>query len=310
MRFLMQFRQVNSEQEVNAFAIQIIAEGVPKHPWAVTKHMVKTRNVRLFGNLARLAILFGAAKTARMLRIRAPRLERSAVRAHAAAQSAVAGLDVDGFVDEVSLEGKSYKLHHVDVSSASAIFGSNQYGLTREVVQGKIFVDVGANKGLVSIYAAALGAKKVHAFEPIPGTMDILKQNVKANRLRNVKFYQTAVGDTKGSLAMHFDAAGDQAATSMQGHGANTLTVPLTTIDAEGLGKIGFLKIDAEGSEAAVLRGAAQTIRKSKPFIVMAAYHKPGDEQSLPALVQSIVPGYRCVLKQFPERDLFCFPPK
>ena len=51
-----------------------------------------------------------------------------------------------------------------------------------------------------------------------------------------------------------------------------------------------------EGHEAEVLKGAAATIGRCRPVIVMAAYHKPGDTQALPALVKSICPDYVCTL--------------
>jgi len=66
-----------------------------------------------------------------------------------------------------------------------------------------------------------------------------------------------------------------------------------------------FLKIDTEGYEAEILKGAAGTIKKYKPVLALSAYHKPNDKKELPELVNSIAP-YDCEL--LGGEDLICKP--
>ena len=80
----------------------------------------------------------------------------------------------------------------------------------------------------------------------------------------------------------------------------------IKTIDSFDI-PMDFLKIDTEGYEANILRGAAETIKKHKPIIAMSAYHKPEDKNELPKLLNSITP-YDCVLSFSGEEDFICRP--
>jgi hypothetical protein len=55
-----------------------------------------------------------------------------------------------------------------------------------------------------------------------------------------------------------------------------------------------------------VLLGAAQLIKKYKPVLSLAAYHKAGDRRELPRVVNSIRPGYDITFNSFAENDLYC----
>ena len=68
-----------------------------------------------------------------------------------------------------------------------------------------------------------------------------------------------------------------------------------------------FLKMDTEGYEANILKGAAETIKKYKPIIAMSAYHKPNDKKELPELLNGITP-YDCEFRQDCEENLICKP--
>ena len=52
-----------------------------------------------------------------------------------------------------------------------------------------------------------------------------------------------------------------------------------------GLPRVDFIKMDIEGSEKQALAGAAQTLKRFKPRMALAAYHKPEDPAAIPALV-------------------------
>ena len=84
-----------------------------------------------------------------------------------------------------------------------------------------------------------------------------------------------------------------------------------TSIDrfAASFSRLDFLKMDTEGYEANILRGAENTIKKFKPVITMSAYHKPQDKVELAEIVQSFYSGYHCdLVKSFDEDLLICTP--
>ena len=64
-----------------------------------------------------------------------------------------------------------------------------------------------------------------------------------------------------------------------------------------------YIKIDVEGSESEAVAGAAETIRRWKPRLCVAAYHRSADLFRLPLQILSIRPDYRVYLRHFP-----CFP--
>jgi FkbM family methyltransferase len=150
---------------------------------------------------------------------------------------------------------------------------------------GRNAVDVGANRG---IYAYWIGkrAARVDAFEPQPA----LANYIRAARLRNVRIHQTALSDHAGTarllipdddglarLASDMHDTASRAAEAQLG-ATRDLEVPLRTLDSFGLADVGFLKIDAEGHELAVLRGAREMIEGNRPvvFVESEARHAVG----------------------------------
>lgn len=143
--------------------------------------------------------------------------------------------------------------------------------IERTLRRGMIVVDVGANHGLFSLEAAHLTGREgvVHAFEPTPSTRAILESNLAANGLGRVRVFPTALGDAPGTarLRVHRELSGlntlapDDITWNRRTLRADAVVdVPITTLDAhaqaEGLDRIDFLKIDVEGFELGVIRGA------------------------------------------------------
>lgn len=78
-----------------------------------------------------------------------------------------------------------------------------------------------------------------------------------------------------------------------------TLT-PVVTVDSLDICPT-CIKMDVEGEEAAVLRGAAQTVARCKPALVVAAYHRSEDIFSLPLAVLAMRPDYRIAVRHAPH---------
>ena len=179
------------------------------------------------------------------------------------------------------------------------IIGLNQYRV-QLIKDDAVVIDAGANMGVFSIFAAVNHPHAtIYAFEPTPSTFEALRENTKG--YPNIKIFNFGLGEKEKAAAI----------VMASGSGGNYIgdggiPVQIKTIDSFGL-PADFIKMDTEGYEANILRGASGTIKKYKPIIVMSAYHKPNDRTELPALLNSITP-YDCELRHDHEEDLTCRP--
>jgi FkbM family methyltransferase len=137
--------------------------------------------------------------------------------------------------------------------------------LQRIVTSDMACIDVGANIGYFSVLLARQ-ARYVHAFEPTPALVQRIRDNAALNGLANLVVHPVAVSDRLGEVALHL-SPDDPEANSLYGDGP-TVTVSMTTLDACDLPRIGLIKIDCEGSERAVIRGAAGLISRDRPLLI------------------------------------------
>lgn len=153
---------------------------------------------------------------------------------------------------------------------------------------GDIAVDVGANVGVWTRLAAAhVGtAGRVLAVEPMPGTAAQLQLNVHQNGFAQILVRQCALSDRDGHVAMFGDSVSTGQAwqrVGRQNSGAaglspveNGESVEIDVIsrqldsvlEEEGLDAVSVLKIDVEGAELLVLRGAACLLASRKPPVI------------------------------------------
>jgi FkbM family methyltransferase len=145
--------------------------------------------------------------------------------------------------------------------------------LQNVVDPSKTSVDVGANRGVFTYYLAQLSTH-VYAYEPHPTMFWILSRSVRG---RNVTVSPAALSDVSGTDALVVPRRTDggvstQRATLRQDlhtEFAGRCEVPTRRLDDEDVGAPGFIKIDVEGFELSVLRGAEETIRTHKPVLLI-----------------------------------------
>ena len=138
---------------------------------------------------------------------------------------------------------------------------------------GMTFWDVGAHLGEYSLLAARNVGEtgRVHAFEPQPKIFEFLQSNLATNQVRNVTVHQFAVTDQTGvsELSIHADPA--QTYLTPQGCSPGTLgaiLAPATSLDDfyRSSGRApNLIKVDVEGAERLVLRGAVSLLRLPAP---------------------------------------------
>ena len=135
---------------------------------------------------------------------------------------------------------------------------SGRDAILSELTPGDIFVDVGANCGTYSLFAARrVGAEgRVVAIEPMPEMIARLRFNVRANSFTNIEIFETAVGPQDGSATLFVDEerrGHSSLADEIARDGAIRTTVPVTTLHAvvtqARIERIDALKIDIEGYE-------------------------------------------------------------
>jgi FkbM family methyltransferase len=182
-------------------------------------------------------------------------------------------------------------------------------------VEDKVVADAGANIGVFTLYALALGAKKVYAFEAVKETFDLLKRNLALNHAgRAAKAVNVALGARSGKAALKFNPNGEgcsmiknAAAEVNRGLAySGTRTVKISALDALVKGRVDFIKIDVEGYEEEVILGASGIVKKYKPVLSFSAYHRNCDRKKLPEVVRSLRKDYRITLNFFDERDFYC----
>ena len=146
--------------------------------------------------------------------------------------------------------------------------------LERILAPGGVFVDVGANTGIYTIKAARhYGARgTVVALEPFPDVFAMLYKNVCANDFHNVRLRCCCAGARTGAgtLWLNHGAPNSFSLVKRQEDALalSTLTVKLDDLLGwEGLEGLDYLKVDAEGAEAAILEGAMESIERYRPII-------------------------------------------
>lgn len=159
--------------------------------------------------------------------------------------------------------------------------------LSRLVRPGDTVLDIGANVGVVTLRAAELVGKagSVHAFEPQPGVRELLERSVALNGFSQVRVHPVALGDAPGRLELAIPDGNAGAASLVRARsGARTLEV--SVVDSSdylaglGLGKIRLAKLDVEGYEETVLRGASPYFRENPPDVVLFERNDGSDEFS------------------------------
>jgi FkbM family methyltransferase len=144
------------------------------------------------------------------------------------------------------------------------------------VSNGAVTVDIGASWGLFSYHLARKvgGSGTVYSYEPHPANRAVLAKLAKARP--NVRFRPVAVSDAPGSADMQVPVFGNRHVTAQSSiahgfdgqHGVRVekVAVPTVRLDDEvGDRHIDFIKIDVEGHEISVLRGASAILRKYLP---------------------------------------------
>ena len=181
---------------------------------------------------------------------------------------------------------------------ASSTHSSIQYfnDLTLKRFQGKPlnYLDGGAHDGDgLKILAGLTKVSQAWLFEP-----DIQNYSNMAQIVHDAKLpgYCLPLGLSDSHRFLNFSGGmGEAARIDQQGtDGITTVAID----DFLGSQKVDFIKLDVEGAEADVLRGAAGAIAKHKPVLAISCYHHPECIWALPRLIDQIEESYKIYFRQ------------
>jgi FkbM family methyltransferase len=166
---------------------------------------------------------------------------------------------------------------------------------------GDIVVDVGAHIGLYTLIAAKrVGSSgKVIAIEPDPDNCNLLKRNIELNRLTNVTILERAAFSSDSKLKLYLpgkERGFTKLSTTMANRATteNFLEIDASTLDhlmlMQGITQVNWIKIDVEGAELEVLKGATVTLSASKNIALLVEVHNVNDIDLHSAIVKFLQP--------------------
>lgn len=139
----------------------------------------------------------------------------------------------------------------------------------------RVCIDVGGHVGLWSQHLAEL-FDQVHAFEPVPLHRDCFRYNVRTD---NVTLHEAALGAWQATVKItvpgdntgHAHIRGGDWGPAGESDRTRTVVdnVELAILDHFGFENVDLIKIDVEGTELAVCQGAAETIKRCRPVMVV-----------------------------------------
>ena len=152
---------------------------------------------------------------------------------------------------------------------------NKQRAFVKQLTVGDVVFDVGAQAGFYTLLAAKLVGPSGHvvAFEPDPGNLLQLGRHIRENRLANVTVVSAAVSDSRGPRRFQRDIG-----RRLQGRLDARGDIVVETVDLDRLWgdrmvpAPRLIKIDVEGEEVAVVRGARHLLGECKPIVLVATH--------------------------------------
>lgn len=157
-------------------------------------------------------------------------------------------------------------------------FEPDELAMVKKLVKsGSVFFDVGAHIGVYSLIASRLVGSEgaVHAFEPALSTYEVLLKNISLNRVSNVVVNQIAVSEQTGEaeLFLNLETGLNSLGQTGRGNPAGTEKVESISLDEyvarHKISPVNFLKVDVEGYEGHVLRGAQRLIEQEHDLTIL-----------------------------------------
>jgi FkbM family methyltransferase len=179
------------------------------------------------------------------------------------------------------------------------------------ITEDMVIIDIGANIGYYALLESQLAPKgHVYAIEPVPENYTLLQKNIDLNACKNISTYNFAIGNVNGLLDMFvYDKCNWSSFTRIPGeHIVNVIQVPIMTLDAFIESHVNshpcFIRMDVEGFEYEILKGALTTLRAVEPLIICIEMHpRLMSEDKVEECIQLMKDNHFCVKTIFLEMD-------
>jgi FkbM family methyltransferase len=199
-----------------------------------------------------------------------------------------------------------------------AVVPINTMGITRIVgkeylqpSKGDVVVDAGAHYGFYTLHASRLVGDEgvVFSFEPHPKNYGRFLTNLSSNGIRNVVPLNKALGECDKTIRLYVSSHSERHSTSFtlnpsthySGDYLLVESARLDTVVSElGIKRVDLIKIDVEGAELSILKGAEKTIGQFRPSLTIAAYHYPRETDEICTLLKTISASYKVTITEGP----------
>jgi FkbM family methyltransferase len=152
-------------------------------------------------------------------------------------------------------------------------FEKSELFFLRDIARGGVFLDIGANKGLYSVFMAKY-ERQVHAFEPYEPVLKKFRTFVATNGVRNIVLHPVGLGDKHQLLTFEKPedsnlGMGSFAFVSNTGpHEELEIVTGDQALKDAGVTDVELVKMDIEGFEQPALRGLTETLARNRPIVV------------------------------------------
>ncbi|MBU1002516.1 MAG: FkbM family methyltransferase [Proteobacteria bacterium] len=163
---------------------------------------------------------------------------------------------------------------------------------------GDIVIDGGVSENInqqAGFIKAVGDTGKIYGFEPDPIGFEKARESLKKHDAKGI-FQLIPSGLWHKRDTLHFDLAGDGTHVSHQGSPDSCPCEVISVdefVDALSLKKVDLIKLDVEGAEVNVIKGAIKTITRFKPKLAISLYHAPKDLYYIPRLLLELDPQYK-----------------
>ena len=168
---------------------------------------------------------------------------------------------------------------------------------TLDSVRNKDIIDAGGYVGDTALLFSSYTDKSIHVFEASPSNMDIIRETIRLNQLENIVPVSKALGEKSGTATFSLGERNFcNSLVERPGYNyPNHIEVPVITLDdyvRENNLEVGLIKVDIEGGEQLLLKGAVETIRTQHPILLISIYHSANDFFEIKPMIEKMCDKY------------------
>ena len=168
---------------------------------------------------------------------------------------------------------------------------------TLDSVRNKDIIDAGGYVGDTALLFSSYTDKSIHVFEASPSNMDIIRETIRLNHLENIVPVSKALGEKSGTATFSLGERNScNSLVERPGYNyPNHIEVPVITLDdyvRENNLEVGLIKVDIEGGEQLLLKGAVETIRTQHPILLISSYHSANDFFEIKPMIEKMCDKY------------------